>query len=217
MTLALPILYPPAKPGELRLADLQEALTLSIEATTPLALNADAYAFILTDTTQDPEFPPWSGYAAHRVKTSEWRSSPTEEDENEGDFYPLDNLQVIIPKETLAAYQGKVVHVGYAIRGESGVTSSPTIPLTITSCRTHMRTVCHVKPTAKLPGGVEKPRYFELEREAQAGDFVYFALADLWVLITARYFFMGTSVEDNVVVLDTLVVEPPTDIRPPAA
>jgi hypothetical protein len=62
----------------------------------------------------------------------------------------------------------------------------------------------------------EKPVYYELEREAQVGDFVYFELADQWVLVTAKYIFMAAQIEQNVIVLDALTTAPPTDIRPPA-
>lgn len=79
-----------------------------------------------------------------------------------------------------------------------------------------MRTFCHIKSKENSSDDAKEPRYFELEREAQVGDFVYFELANVWTLITARYYFMGVEIDDNFIVLDALVTEPPTDIRPPA-
>ncbi|MBA1295421.1 hypothetical protein G7025_18840 [Pseudomonas lurida] len=212
MTLAPPILKPQADKGRIRLAELPEALSLSI--TDKLALNSQVYAFILTDPIQDPEFPTWSGYDMRRLNTSEWRVSP--DDPEDGDFFPLSDLKVTIPKETLANYLGKTIHVGYSTRGESGVESSSTIPLTITSRRTGMRTICHINSMTKLPGNVDNPQYFELEAAANVGDFIYFSLANLWVLVKGRYFFMGEDIDDQTLILETLVTEPPTDIRPPA-
>ncbi|PMV26640.1 MULTISPECIES: hypothetical protein [unclassified Pseudomonas] len=78
-----------------------------------------------------------------------------------------------------------------------------------------MRIYCHIRSTSS--GRANKPNYFELEREAQVGDFVYFKLADLWVVITAKYIFMAEGGGDSIIVLDALATVPPTTIRPPAA
>ena len=72
-----------------------------------------------------------------------------------------------------------------------------------------MRTFCHIQSKENSLDRAGEPRYFELEREALAGDFVCFKLAKLWALITARYFFMGEEIEDKFIVLDALLTEPP--------
>ncbi|KTB69136.1 hypothetical protein RJC98_17280 [Pseudomonas allii] len=78
-----------------------------------------------------------------------------------------------------------------------------------------MRIYCHIQSTSS--GRANKPNYFELEREAQVGDFVYFKLADFWVVIRAKYIFMDEGVEGSTMLLDALPTDPPTTIRPPAA
>jgi hypothetical protein len=136
MTFPLPTLDLPATgtldQGEVTVSRLGTEMSLSISNTADLPSNGKIYAFILSDKTDDPESPSWSGQKTNESETGDWYVPPGEDPED-GDFRRRINIQVKIPKSELQKHTGKKIYVGYtALANESGMTeSSGTIELTV--------------------------------------------------------------------------------------
>ena len=136
MTLPLPTLDHPATgtlaQGEVTVSRLGTEMSLSISNTADLPSDGKIYAFILSDKTDDPESPSWSGQKTHATETGDWYVLHGEDPED-GEFRRRINIQVNIPKSELQKHTGEKIYVGYtAVASESGVTdSSGTIELTV--------------------------------------------------------------------------------------